>query len=87
MLNLALRFALHTIFGTVGRFEGWGLSVAVPQPDTLNSWALCLAAGALIAAFGFRVGALPLLAGAAAVGLAAVGLAAVGLALGGVGML
>ena len=70
VLNLALWFALHTIFGTVGRFEGWGLSVAVPQPESLNPWAFGLAAAALIAAFGFRIGALPLLAGAAAVGLA-----------------
>ena len=70
VLNLALWFALHTIFGTVGRFEGWGLSVAVPQPESLNPWALGLAAAALVAAFGFRIGAVPLLAGAAAIGLA-----------------
>ena len=69
ILNLALWFALHTIFGTVVRFEARGLSVAVPQIDTLNPWALGLAAAALIAAFGFRLGAVPLLAGAAAAGL------------------
>ena len=70
VLNLALWFALHTIFGAVGRFEGWGLSVAVPEAGTLNPWALGLAAAALVAAFGFRIGAVPLLAGAAAIGLA-----------------
>ena len=70
ILNLALWFALHTIFGTVVRFEAWGLSVAVPQPESLNPWALGLAAAALIAAFGFRIGAVPLLTAAAAVGLA-----------------
>ncbi len=69
ILNLALWFALHTIFGTVVRFEARGLSVAAPQPDTLNPWALGLAAAALVAAFGFRIGAVPLLAGAAAAGL------------------
>ena len=69
ILNLALWFALHTIFGTVVRFEARGLSVAVPQPETLNPWALGLAAAALIAAFGFRIGAVPLLTGAAAAGL------------------
>lgn len=69
ILNLALWFALHTIFGAVGRFEAWGLSVAVPHLDTLNPWALGLSAAALVAAFGFRIGALPLLAGAAAAGL------------------
>ena len=69
VLNLALWFALHTIFGAVGRFEGWGLSVAVPEVGTLHPWALALSAAALIAAFGFRVGAVPLLAGAAAIGL------------------
>ena len=41
----------------------------MPQPESLNPWALGLAAAALIAAFGFRIGAVPLLAGAAAVGL------------------
>jgi len=70
VLNLALWFALHTIFGAVGRFEGWGLSVAVPEAGTLHPWALGLAAAALVAAFGFRIGAVPLLAGAAIVGLA-----------------
>ena len=69
ILNLALWFALHTIFGTVVRFEARGLSAAVPQLDTLNPWALGLAAAALVAAFGFRIGAVPLLAGAAAMGL------------------
>ena len=77
VLNLALWFALHTIFGTVVRFEARGLSVAVPQPETLNPWALGLAAAALVATFGFRIGAVPLLAGAAAAGLlmGAVGIA------------
>ena len=70
ILNLALWFALHTIFGTVARFEAWGLSVAVPQPESLNPWALGLSAAALIAAFGFRIGAVPLLSGAAVAGLA-----------------
>ena len=69
ILNLALWFALHTIFGAVGRFEAWGLSVAVPRPETLDPWALGLAAAALIAAFGFRIGTVPLLAGAAVTGL------------------
>ena len=69
VLNLALWFALHTVFGTVERFEAWGLSVAVPQPETLNLWALGLSAAALVGAFGFRIGPATLLAGAAAVGL------------------
>ncbi len=69
ILNLALWFALHTIFGTVVRFEARGLSVAVPQPETLDPWALALSAAALVAAFGFRIGAVPLLTGAAAAGL------------------
>ncbi|MDE0254267.1 MAG: chromate efflux transporter, partial [Rhodospirillaceae bacterium] len=70
ILNLALWFALHAIFGTVVRFEAWGLLVAVPQPESLNPWALALSAAALIAAFGFRIGAVPLLTAAAVVGLA-----------------
>ncbi len=69
VLNLALWFALHTVFGTVERFEAWGLSVAVPQPETLNLWALGLSAAALVGAFGFRIGPATLLAGAAALGL------------------
>ena len=69
VLNLALWFALHTVFGTVERFEAWGLSVAVPQPETLNLWALGLSAAALVGAFGLRIGPATLLAGAAALGL------------------
>ena len=70
VLNLALWFALHTVFGTVERFEAWGRSVAVPQPETLNLWALGLSAAALVGAFGFRIGAVPLLAGGSSSGTA-----------------
>jgi len=70
ILNLALWFALHVVFRKVDRFDGWGLSVAVPRWDTVDPYALGLAAAALVAVFAFRAGVIPLLAACAGAGLA-----------------
>lgn len=69
MLNLAVWFALHTLFGRVGLVEWHGLRLHVPDLTSLNRAALFIAAGAFIAIFRFRAGALPTLAAAALVGL------------------
>jgi chromate transporter len=75
ILNLALWFALHVVFREVGSLQAWGLSLAVPDPVSIDPVAAVLAAVALVAAFRFKIGLGPLLAGAAAVGL---GLFAIG---------
>jgi len=70
VLNLALWFALHVVFREVATFDGWGLSVSVPNLHTLDPAALVLAAAALLAVFRFKVNVIALLAVAAVVGLA-----------------
>lgn len=69
MLNLAVWFALHTLFGRVSLIHWQGLRLHAPDPTSLNGVALFIAAGAAIAIFRFRAGALPTLAAAALVGL------------------
>jgi chromate transporter len=70
ILNLAIWFALHTLFGEVRTIAGFGARLDVPVLATLDWAALLLAAAALIAIFRFRIGTLPVLAGAALAGVA-----------------
>ena len=69
ILNLAVWFALHVIFRTVGLFQGFGLRVPVPDLSTLDPIALSLVVAALLAVFWFRIGILLLLGSAAIIGL------------------
>jgi chromate transporter len=70
ILNLALWFGLHALFGEVAEYRGWGLRVDVPILASLDPAALVLTLAALIAVFRFRVGTLKTIAGAAAAGVA-----------------
>jgi len=70
VLNLALWFGLHVVFGEVTVFEGWGLQVTIPHMDSVDPVSLALGAAALIAVFRFEVGMVRLLAGSAVVGVA-----------------
>ncbi|MBW3656741.1 MAG: chromate transporter, partial [Gemmatimonadetes bacterium] len=69
ILNLALWFALHVLFGRIGEVRGPGLRVLVPEWATLNLPSLFIALGAAVAIFRFKAGMLPVLAGAAACGI------------------
>jgi chromate transporter len=69
ILNLAVWFALHTLFGEVREWRGAGLAVDLPIWPTLNLPALLLSLAALVAVFRFRAGPLPVLAACAAAGL------------------
>ena len=69
ILNLALWFALHTLFREVRELRGFGFALDVPVPATLDVAALVLTAAALIAVFRFRLGTMWVIAGAAAAGL------------------
>ena len=66
ILNLALWFAIHTLFGQVQRIG----AVDLPVLRSVNVPALLLSAGAMIAVFRFKVGMLPVLAACAAIGAA-----------------
>jgi chromate transporter len=70
ILNLAVWFAIHTLFTqtrTVG-FIGRGLDV--PVLSSLNAPALVLAVGAAIAVFRFKIGMIPVLLACAVLGAA-----------------
>jgi chromate transporter len=70
ILNLAIWFAIHTLFAEVRVFAGGGLRFELPVPASLRPAAFFLSACAALAMFRFRIGALPVLAGCAAAGLA-----------------
>jgi len=69
VLNLAVWFALHVLFAKIGEIHQWGLRVLVPDWASLDPLALILSAAALVALLRFKLGMLPVLAGAAACGL------------------
>ena len=70
ILNLALWFGLHVLFGTVAEVRVSVFRFWVPELATLDPWALALSAGALIAMLQFHIGMLPVLGVSAALGLA-----------------
>ena len=70
ILNLAVWFGLHVVFGTVDERRLAGLRVLVPDVATIDPVALVLAALALVAMLRFKVGMIPMLAVSAALGAA-----------------
>ena len=71
ILNLAVWFALHTLFGAVGEARALGVTLPVPALATVNVASLALtAAAAAFALFRLRLGMIPTLAASAALGLA-----------------
>jgi chromate transporter len=71
MLNLALWFALHVVFGALAPWRAGPFEVLVPEPASLDAFALGIAAAALVAMLRFHVGMLPTLAASALLGLVA----------------
>jgi len=69
ILNLAIWFALHSLFRALSRFEAGPFAFDLPILASANLPALALTAAALIAIFRFRLGPLPVLAGCAAAGV------------------
>src|SRR3546814_25700 len=70
ILNLALWFAIHTLFGEARKVAIIGGGFDVPVLASLNIAALVLAIGAAIAVFRFKVGMIPVLGICAALGIA-----------------
>ena len=70
ILNLAIWFALHALFGRVVVHPLPFGSLDVPVANTVNVAALLLTAGAAVAIFRFRIGILAALGGCAAIGIA-----------------
>lgn len=67
ILNLAVWFALHTLFGAVATIPH--LALTLPVWSSLDPWALALAAGAMLALFALRLGMVTTLAASAAAGI------------------
>ena len=59
ILNLAIWFALHTLFTRVNDVHGYGVNVSVPVLASLSWPAFALSLVALIATFRFKVGMIP----------------------------
>ncbi|GEP05264.1 chromate efflux transporter [Methylobacterium oxalidis] len=70
ILNLAVWFALHTVFAEVRPVWLGPLRLDVPNLASLDPFALALTLGALVAVFRFGAGMLPTLAACSAAGVA-----------------
>ncbi len=70
ILNLAIWFAIHTIFREVWPVRGYGLAFDAPVLASVNGWALALSVAAVVAIFRFKAGMLATLAACSAAGIA-----------------
>ncbi|MCC7346272.1 MAG: chromate efflux transporter [Variibacter sp.] len=70
ILNLAVWFAIHSLFARTLPVRGFGLSFERPDLASVNPWALALALAAALAVFRFKLGMVWTLAGCAAAGIA-----------------
>jgi chromate transporter len=69
ILNLAIWFAVHTIFRQVEQVRWGPLQIDLPALASVDPWALLLSAGAIIAMFWLRVGMVPTLGATSAAGV------------------
>jgi chromate transporter len=69
ILNLAIWFGIHTIFGNVHAVDWGPFRFDAPEWGSVNGWALLLAGAAIIAMFRWHVGMLPTLAATSAAGI------------------
>jgi chromate transporter len=70
ILNLAIWFAVHTLFGRVNERHAYGLVLQEPDFTALILPALLLAVTAMMALFRFKVGMIPTLIGCSVAGIA-----------------
>ena len=70
ILNLALWFAIHTMFREVRPVRGYGFDFDAPVLASVDPWALTLAVAAAVAIFRFKVGMMPVLAACSLAGVA-----------------
>jgi chromate transporter len=68
ILNLAIWFAVHTLFREVVALRGYGFAFDLPKPSSLDPWALALALAAGVALIRFKAGMATTLAACAAAG-------------------
>ena len=61
ILNLAVWFGLHVVFGKVDEVQTAGMTLQIPVWETIDGIALVLAAGALVAMLRLKIGMIPTL--------------------------
>jgi len=69
VLNLAIWFSLHTVFGEVNELSIFGMRLLIPVWSTADLMSILIAAGALVAMFRFKRGMMATLAASTAIGL------------------
>jgi chromate transporter len=69
VLNLAIWFAIHTIFRATVPVRAFPFSFDAPLPASVNPWALVLAVAAAVAIFRFKAGMIQTLAACCAAGV------------------
>ena len=70
ILNLAVWFAIHSLFRATRRFAAFGLDLDAPILSSLDPWHLALVSTAMLSIFWFRIGVIATLAGCCALGIA-----------------
>jgi chromate transporter len=70
ILNLAIWFALHTLFAEVDVLHVAGMKLQVPRVASADPAAMALTVAAILALFRFRLGMVTVLGGAALAGIA-----------------
>jgi chromate transporter len=70
VLNLAIWFAIHTVFRQTMPMRAFPLSFDAPVPTSVDVWALALSLAAALAIFRFKVGMIPTLIACCAAGIA-----------------
>ncbi len=69
ILNLAIWFAIHTLFAQVDVRHMFGMTLQIPVLSSLNPWALMLSSAAVIAIFRFKLSMVITLAGCCIAGI------------------
>jgi chromate transporter len=69
ILNLAIWFALHTIFRETAPLRWYGIGFDMPILASINPWAFILSLAAIVAIFRFKAGTIQTLAACSAAGI------------------
>jgi len=69
VLNLAIWFAVHTVFREVTPVRAYGLAFDAPVLGSADLWALALSVAAMIAIFQFKIGMIPTIAACSGAGI------------------
>jgi chromate transporter len=70
ILNLAIWFAVHTVFRDTVPVHAYGFAFDAPRFSSVDPWALALSIAAMVAIFRFKAGMLPTLAACSLAGIA-----------------